>query len=530
MNPDEQTEDCGAYQGANSEMRAVSAHMHPWQRHGSSTISPEHIAVLDRAGRIVSFNELTCRCAAAAASNLKVGSNYTDACGAAFRLSKEERSSVAVAVDAVLSGERRTCTVALPSGMLAEGQTLRLRFYRLDGADSSSSTATNVFVEATACPDEWESMTVPTGVGGLFGQATPEVLQNIRHELRTPLNAVIGFSDLLRNEPLEPAQQEKVGFVHQAANDLLELVNNIIDCSSPESEAMQLSSAPFNLRKLIERAVRRTQRQSPYNVLQFECEIDPRIPQLLSGDAGRLRHVLNALLSNAVKFTRQGEVCVRAAVQESSDAYVILRFDVCDTGIGIPTEDQERIFQPFVQGDSSTTRSFGGMGTGLTLCRRLVTAMKGRINLESEPGKGSTFSVTLPVSMAAATSRATKLEPPHVRSNARQMTDSASTASTGQPDDGGPMNHACTAQDAWQRMCEPLLHHLATHSWKESEAHAQQLHELAGVRGWKHEADQAFRLVLAIRRRSPSQAKAIIARLQESASRSLKTATEVALT
>jgi hypothetical protein len=217
-------------------------------------------------------------------------------------------------------------------------------------------------------------------------------------------------------------------------------------------------------------------------------------------------------------------------VQESGDACVVLRIDVSDTGIRIPEVDQERIFEPFVQGDSSTTRTFGGMGTGLTLCRRLVTAMKGRIDLQSVPGKGSTFSVTLPLSLTTATSNATKVEPRHDRSDAEKMADPASTSGAGQPDGVRPMNHESTTQEAWQELCVSIRDYLATDSWKESEAYAQQLHELAGVRGWRKEADQAFRLMLAIRRRSSSQAKAIITRIQEAASHSSKTLTEVVMT
>ncbi|MDG1894962.1 MAG: ATP-binding protein [Fuerstiella sp.] len=206
-------------------------------------------------------------------------------------------------------------------------------------------------------------------------------------------------------------------------------------------------------------------------------------------------------------------------MQESGDACVVLRIDVSGTGIGIPEVDQERIFEPFVQGDSSTARTFGGMGTGLTLCRRLVTAMKGRIDLQSVPGKGGTFSVTLPLSLTTATSNATE-----------KMADTASTSGAGKPDGVRPMNQESTTQEAWQELCVSIRDYLATDSWKESEAYAQQLHELAGVRGWRKEVDQAFRLMLAIRRRSSSQAKAIITRIQEAASHSSKTLTEVVMT
>ena len=529
MNPCDHTEGFGTSLSANGKADAVPAHIQPRQRHVSRAISPEHIAVLNGAAQIVSFNDLSCRIPKAADSSLTVGSDYTDVCGSVFRLRKEELSSVAVAIGTVRSGERSTCMLSLSSEVLAEGQRLQLRLYRLDGADSGGNTTTHVFVEAMLYPEELQDIPVSNGDGGLFSKVDSEVLQNIRHELRTPLNAVIGFSDLLLNEALEPAQLEKVGFVHQAANDLLELVNNIIDCSSPESEATQISCAPFKPRELIESVVRRTQRQSPYNVLQFECEYDPRIPQLLAGDSGRLRQTLRALLSNAVKFTKQGEVCVRTAVQESTDTGVTLQIDVSDTGIGIPFEDQDRIFEPFVQADSSTTRRFGGMGTGLALCRRLVTSMNGRIDLQSKTGKGSTFSLTLPLSPVTTPSRSTKFPQAPVHPDTPQTADTNPVSWTAQTGKVAPMPDASTQQDAWQEICRKLRKHVSTEHWKESESFAQQLRELADLRDWPDEADQSFRLVLAIRRRSPSQATAIITRLQQTASGPVNEMIEVAM-
>jgi PAS domain S-box-containing protein len=232
-----------------------------------------------------------------------------------------------------------------------------------------------------------------------------DFLASMSHEIRTPMNAIMGIADLLAKTPLSPEQDKYVQIFRRAGDNLLNLINDILDLSKVEASQLELERTGFSLNDHLEKVTEMVVGRALEKGLALVCEIAPNVPTDLVGDPTRLRQVLLNLLGNAIKFTQSGEVSLRVDLDANPSVPTALRFTVSDTGIGIPNEKLARVFERFTQADSSTTRRFGGSGLGLTISRRLVELMGGRIWVESEVGKGSVFAFAVPFEIAAPVNR-----------------------------------------------------------------------------------------------------------------------------
>jgi PAS domain S-box-containing protein len=236
-------------------------------------------------------------------------------------------------------------------------------------------------------------------------RAKSTFLAHMSHEFRTPLNAVIGLSHLLARMELPERAGSFVRHIEQAGAQLLALIDDVLDLSRIEAGEMRLEQVRFNLPELLEGAVVMVRPQAEAKKLALRLDAAPGLPVELLGDPLRLKQVLINLLGNAVKFTAQGSVTLRVRELAHAGMHSKLRFDVMDTGIGMAPEAQQRIFEPFIQADGSITRRYGGSGLGLSIVQRLVDMMGGTLELASSPGLGSTFSVTVTLTVDGAGSR-----------------------------------------------------------------------------------------------------------------------------
>ncbi len=242
-------------------------------------------------------------------------------------------------------------------------------------------------------------------------------LANMSHEIRTPMNGILGMIQLLSKTNLNTRQVNYVNMIRTSADSLMTIINDILDISKIEAGKITIEEFVFDVRKHLNSIFETIKYRAETKNIDFKLEISPKVPPLIKSDAVRIRQVLINLLGNAVKFTEKGQIILKVQVTTQDTDYLILQFDVSDTGIGIPKENLQNIFEIFTQADSTYTRKYGGTGLGLAISKKMVEMLNGKITVESEINKGTTFSFTVKTKKAVMDEKLEEIPPPEKISN-----------------------------------------------------------------------------------------------------------------
>ncbi|MGH9345090.1 MAG: PAS domain S-box protein [Terriglobia bacterium] len=308
-----------------------------------------------------------------------------------------------------ISGESFTATHEA-GGLIYEGQVTPVRDSR-----GEVNGLIGIATEVTERKKSEEATEKARKAAEAASRAKSEFLANMSHEIRTPMNGILGMTDLALETELTAEQREYLDTVKLSGEALMTVINDVLDFSKIEAGKLDFEEREFDLRDLLESTLKPFVIKGRQKGLKVYCNIQPNVPVELLGDSGRLRQLLTNLLGNAIKFTAQGSVKVGVEAEVVDGNEALLRFEVADTGIGIPQDKQGVIFEAFAQADGSTTRKYGGTGLGLTITKRIVEMMGGAIGVESEPDRGSNFYFTLAFPLSQALPPASA--PPQVESS-----------------------------------------------------------------------------------------------------------------